>query len=108
IEVEKDRKKASELFKEAADEIPDAQLRYAFSLVNNPLVKFDREIFLKYITKAANNNNPTAQYNLGEVYFYGKLNQKKDEKLGIKYLKLAALNDQPKAKKLLQELGING
>ncbi|CAG8460193.1 1793_t:CDS:2 [Diversispora eburnea] len=109
IEVKEDHKKASELFKEAADdEIPDAQLRYAISLVNNPLVKFDSEIFLKYITKAADNNNPTAQYNLGDVYFHGKLNQDKNEKLGIKYLKLAALNDQPKAKKLLQELGING
>ncbi|CAG8601558.1 10312_t:CDS:1, partial [Diversispora eburnea] len=110
IGVEKDRVQARELFREAADNggIADAQLHYAFSLVNNPLVKFDREIFLKYITKAADNNNPTAQYNLGEVYFYGKLNQKKDKELGIKYLRLAALNDQPKAKKLLQELGING
>ncbi|CAG8601546.1 10311_t:CDS:2 [Diversispora eburnea] len=111
IEVEKDRKKASELFKEAADdaddEIPDAQLRYAISLVNNPPVKFDRKIFLEYLTKAADNNNPTAQFNLGEVYIYGKLNQKKDEELGKKYLRLAALNDQPKAKELLQKLGIN-
>ncbi|CAG8545691.1 10875_t:CDS:2 [Diversispora eburnea] len=108
IEIEKDRKQACELFKEAADdEIADAQLRYAFSLVNNPPVKFDRDIFLKYITKAADNNNPTAQYNLGEVYFYGKLNQKKDEELGKKYLRLAALNNQPKAKEVLQKLGIN-
>ncbi|CAG8545756.1 10878_t:CDS:2 [Diversispora eburnea] len=108
IEVEKDRKQACELFKEAADaEIADAQLRYAFSLVNNPLVKFDRETFLKYITKAADNNNPTAQFNLGETYLYGKLNQKRDEELGKKYLRLAALNNQPKAKEVLQKLGIN-
>ncbi|CAG8545797.1 10880_t:CDS:10 [Diversispora eburnea] len=66
-----DHKKASELFKEAADdEISDAQLLYAFSLVNNPPVKFDREIFLKYITKAADNKNPTAQFNLGEIYLH--------------------------------------
>ncbi|CAG8545775.1 10879_t:CDS:2 [Diversispora eburnea] len=108
IEVEKDRKQACELFKEAADdEIAEAQLSYAFSLVNDPTVEFDRETFLKYITKAANNNNSTAQFSLGEVYLYGKLNQKKDEKLGKKYLRLAALNNQPKAKEVLQKLGIN-
>ncbi|CAG8559071.1 5896_t:CDS:2 [Diversispora eburnea] len=108
IVVEKDREQASRLFKEAADEeIAAAQLRYAISLINNPLVKFDREIFLKYLTKSADNNNPTAQFNLGEVYLYGKLNQKKDEELGIKYLRLAALNDQPKAKELLKKLGID-
>ncbi|RHZ75866.1 hypothetical protein Glove_209g130 [Diversispora epigaea] len=107
IKVEKDRKQACELFKEAADdEIADAQLRYAFSLVNNPPVKFDREIFLKYLTKAADNKNSTAQFNLGEIYLNGKLG-KKDEKLGKKYLRLAALNNQPKAKEVLQKLGIN-
>ncbi|RHZ46459.1 hypothetical protein Glove_621g21 [Diversispora epigaea] len=107
IEVEKDREQASRLFKEAADdEIADAQLRYAFSLVNNPPVKFDREIFLKYITKAAHNNNPTAQFNLGEIYLRGKLGNEKDKKLGIKYLRLATLNNHPKAKELLQKLGI--
>ncbi|RHZ75865.1 hypothetical protein Glove_209g131 [Diversispora epigaea] len=108
IEVNKDRKQACELFKEAADDdIAEAQLSYAFSFVNNPLVKFDHEIFLKYITKAADNKNPTAQFSLGEVYLYGKLNKKKDEKLGKKYLILAALNNQPKAKELLQKLGID-
>ncbi|RHZ75816.1 hypothetical protein Glove_209g127 [Diversispora epigaea] len=106
IQVGKDRKQASDLFKEAADdEIADAQLRYAFSLVDNPLVNFDREIFLKYITKAADNNNPTAQFNLGDVYLHGKLEQKKDVELGKKYLRLAALNNQPSAKELLQKLG---
>ncbi|CAG8626545.1 10003_t:CDS:2, partial [Diversispora eburnea] len=107
IGVEKDRKQACELFKESADdEIADAQLRYAFSLVNNPPVKFDPDIFLKYITKAADNKNPTAQFNLGEIYLHGKLG-KKDEKLGKKYLRLAALNNQPKAKEALQKLGID-
>ncbi|RHZ64398.1 hypothetical protein Glove_325g2 [Diversispora epigaea] len=107
IEVEKDREQASRLFKEAADdEIVDAQFRYALSLVNNPPVKFDREIFLKYMTKAADNNNPAAQFNLGEVYLHGKLGNKKDKEFGIKYLKLAALNNHPKAKELLEKLGI--
>ncbi|RHZ74614.1 hypothetical protein Glove_220g57 [Diversispora epigaea] len=105
IVVEKDREQASKLYKEAADdEIAVAQLRYAFSLINNPPVKFD--IFLKYITKAADNNNATAQFNLGDVYLHGKLGKEKDEELGIKYLRLAALKNHLKAKKLLQELGI--
>ncbi|RHZ78091.1 hypothetical protein Glove_168g253 [Diversispora epigaea] len=108
IQVEKDRKQARELYKEAADnEIADAQLRYAFSFVDNPLVKFDREIFLKYITKAADNNNPTAQFNLGDVYLHGQLEHKKDVELGKKYLRLAALNNQPDAKDLLQKLENN-
>ncbi|RHZ75869.1 hypothetical protein Glove_209g135 [Diversispora epigaea] len=108
IEVEKDRKQARELFKDAADdEIADAQLRYAISFVNNPPVKFDRDIFLKYLTKAADNNNPTAQFNLGDVYLNGKLEQKKDEELGKKYLRLAALNNQHKAKELLKKIGCN-
>ncbi|RHZ46439.1 hypothetical protein Glove_621g60 [Diversispora epigaea] len=107
IEVEKDPERASGLFKEAADEeIANAQFRYAFSLVNNPTVKFDREIFLEYITKAADNNNPAAQFNLGEVYLNGKFGNKKDKELSIKYLRLAALNNHPKAKELLEKLGI--
>ncbi|CAG8545712.1 10876_t:CDS:2 [Diversispora eburnea] len=52
VEVEKDRKQACELFKEAADdEIPDAQL-------------------------SANNNNATAQFKLREMYLNGKLGEK--------------------------------
>ncbi|CAG8641001.1 40810_t:CDS:10 [Gigaspora margarita] len=67
--AELDRKRASELYKETADGgISDAQLRYAFSLVNNPPIKFDRAIFLDYLNKAAENNNPTAQFNLGDMY----------------------------------------
>lgn len=95
LDGKKDRKKASELFKEAADDgISDAQLRYAFSLVNNPPIKFDRAIFLGYLNKAADNNNPTAQFNLGDMYLNGKLKMEKDRKKGIKYLRLAALNNQ--------------
>ncbi|KAF0532417.1 kinase-like protein [Gigaspora margarita] len=104
----KDRKRASELFKEAADDgISHAQLRYAFSLVNNPPIKFNRAIFLDYLNKAAENNNPTAQFNLGDMYLNGKLKVEKNEQLGIKYLRLAALNNQPKAIEILKRLGIN-
>ncbi|CAG8661217.1 995_t:CDS:2 [Acaulospora morrowiae] len=106
--VEKDRKRASELFKEAADDgIADAQLRYAFSLVNNPSIKFDRQLFLEYLTKAADNNNPTAQFNLGDLYLNGKLKIQVDLEKGKKYLRLAAHNNQPKAKEALEKMGIN-
>ncbi|CAG8605991.1 17881_t:CDS:2 [Rhizophagus irregularis] len=105
---EKDRVEASNLFKEAADDgLPDAQLRYAFSLVGNPGAKFDKGVFIEYLTKAAENNNSTAQFNLGDLYMHGKLNVPKNEELGIKYLKLAALSNQPKAIEILQKLKIN-
>ncbi|CAG8531103.1 5582_t:CDS:1, partial [Dentiscutata heterogama] len=108
LDGKKDRKKASELFKEAADDgISDAQLRYAFSLVNNPPIRFDRAVFLEYLNKAAANNNPTAQFNLGDMYLNGKLKVEKNPKLGIKYLKLAALNYQPKAIEILNKMNIN-
>ncbi|GBC04545.1 hypothetical protein RclHR1_05730001, partial [Rhizophagus clarus] len=65
--VEKNLVKAIELFKEAADKgVPDAQLRYAFALLdeNSPL-KFNLEEFVKYLTMAADNGNTAAQFNLG-------------------------------------------
>ncbi|RIB24352.1 hypothetical protein C2G38_2139288 [Gigaspora rosea] len=38
--------RASQLFKAAADDgIPDAQLRYAFSLTNTPGIKFNKKTF---------------------------------------------------------------
>ncbi len=105
---QKDRAEASKLFKEAADDgLPDAQLRYAFSLVGNPGAKFDRKVFIEYLTKAADNNNSTAQFNLGDLYIHGKLGVTKNVPLGTKYLKLAALSNQPKAIEILQKMNIN-
>ena len=67
----KDRVEASKLFKEAADDgSSDAQLRYALSLVGNP--KFDIKVFIEYLRKAADSNNSTAQYNLGDLYIYSR------------------------------------
>ncbi|CAG8630271.1 6298_t:CDS:2 [Funneliformis caledonium] len=105
---QKDRVEASKLFKAAADDgLADAQLRYAFSLVGNPGTKFNKNVFIEYLTKAADNNNSTAQFNLGDLYIHGKLGVSKDELLGKKYLKLAALSSQPKAIEILQKLNIN-
>ncbi|CAG8561899.1 3330_t:CDS:2 [Funneliformis mosseae] len=105
---ERDRKQASKLFKDAADDgLADAQLRYAFSLVGNQGSKFDRKLFIEYLTKAADNNNSTAQFNLGDLYLNGKLGIQRNIDLGKKYLRLAALTNQPKAIEILQKLGIN-
>ncbi|RHZ46438.1 hypothetical protein Glove_621g58 [Diversispora epigaea] len=54
IEVEKDQT--------ADEEIADAQLRYAFSLVDNPLVNFDRDVYLHgKLGKALNIDQPKAK-----------------------------------------------
>ncbi|CAH1761768.1 4197_t:CDS:2 [Entrophospora sp. SA101] len=103
----KDKVAAAKLFKEAADGgVPDAQLRYAFSMIGNK-ANFNEEEFIRYLKLAANNDNSTAQYSLGDVYINGKLDITKDEEEGIKYLKLAALNKHPKANELLKQMKIN-
>ncbi|CAG8622665.1 5611_t:CDS:2 [Rhizophagus irregularis] len=107
--VDKNLDKAVELFKEAADKgVPDAQLRYAFALSdkNGPL-KYNLEEFVKYLTMAADNGNTAAQFNLGDLYFNGKLGISKDEEKGLSYLKLAAIKGQPKARAMLDKLKIN-
>ncbi|CAG8631948.1 7244_t:CDS:2 [Diversispora eburnea] len=100
----KDPVQANLLFKEAADDgIAGAQLHYAFSLFNTSRVKFDRKVFVSYLTKAANGGNVAAQYNLDDMYFNGKILGIKDVELGTKYLKLAALNNDPRSVKILKE-----
>jgi TPR repeat protein len=107
--VEKNLGKAVELYKEAADKgVPDAQLRYAFALLDkNSPHKFNLEEFVKYLTMAADNGNPAAQFNLGDLYYNGKFSIPKDEKKGLDYLKLAAIKDQPRACAMLDKLKIN-
>ncbi|CAI2187052.1 5592_t:CDS:2 [Funneliformis geosporum] len=107
--VEKSPKKGAELFKEAADKgVPDAQLRYAFALSdkNSPL-KFDLDEFVKYLSMAADNGNTAAQFNLGDLYYNGKLGVPKEPQKGLSYLKLAAIKGQPKARAMLDKLEIN-
>ncbi|CAI2174141.1 15771_t:CDS:2 [Funneliformis geosporum] len=68
--VEKNKKRAMELFKEAADAgNADAQLRYAFCLIDKENQNIDSKKFMEYLKLAADNKNPTALYNLGDVYF---------------------------------------
>ncbi|CAG8722056.1 9278_t:CDS:2 [Rhizophagus irregularis] len=107
--VDKNLGKAAELFKEVADKgNPDAQLRYAFALVdkNSPL-KFNLEEFVKYLTMSADNGNVVSQFNLGDLYFNGKLGILKDEEIGLNYLKLAAIKGFSKACDMLDKLEIS-
>ncbi|CAG8589743.1 17986_t:CDS:2 [Acaulospora morrowiae] len=95
--VEKNFDEATKLFKEAADMgLADAQLRYAFSLLEmrNP---YNYPEVMSYLEKARLQENPTALYHLGDIYYNGKLDIEKDETKGLEYLKLAAIKKQPKA-----------
>ncbi|CAI2191348.1 20312_t:CDS:2, partial [Funneliformis geosporum] len=106
--VEKNLEKAKELFKESADGgNADAQLRYAFCLIDKENEYIDTLTFLKYLEMSANNENSTALYNLGEIYLNGRLNIEKDHDKGIQYLKLAALKGQLKAKEVLKNYNIS-
>ncbi|RIB26912.1 kinase-like domain-containing protein [Gigaspora rosea] len=111
--VEKDERRAINLFKDAADnDHPDAQFRYAVLLLNN--LKNEQNItrknelcgeILHYFKLAANHKNYDAAYHLGDIYLNGKLNMAKNRDLGVEYLKLAAENEHEKAIKLLREAG---
>ncbi|CAG8607180.1 22302_t:CDS:2 [Rhizophagus irregularis] len=103
----KEREEGRELLKEAADKgNSDAQLCYAFTF--NKVLSEDDNIntFIDYLTKAAEGNNDIAQYNLGDIYYKGKLNIPKDENRGIKWLRKAALQNNNNAIKLLEASGI--
>ncbi|CAG8648328.1 13330_t:CDS:2 [Funneliformis mosseae] len=107
--VKKSPGKGAELFKEAADKgVPDAQLRYAFALSdkNSPLT-FNLDEFVKYLSMAADNGNTAAQFNLGDLFYNGKLGVPKEPQKGLSYLKLAAIKGQPKARAMLDKLDIN-
>ncbi|CAG8821943.1 16244_t:CDS:1 [Gigaspora margarita] len=104
-----DKDKAPELYKAAADEgIAWAQLRYAFSLRTNNVIK-DEDIptFIKYLNQSAKNGNSIAQSNLGYIYFYGKFNIPVDNEKGKKLLILAAKKNDAKAIKLCNKERIN-
>ena len=104
----KDKKRAMELFEEAADAgNADAQLRYAFCLIDKENNHIDSNKFMKYLQLAADNNNATALYNLGDVYFSGKLGTKKDQEKGVHYLRQAALHNQAKAIEILKKHNIS-
>ncbi|CAG8607823.1 8448_t:CDS:2 [Acaulospora morrowiae] len=105
--VKKDKEKAMELLKEAADngdpygyKLDDAQFRYVGLLIESLKNNADdedtkqdkRKKILHYLKLAADNNNVTAMQLLGDIYINGKLEVQKNEELGSLYLKLAKIN----------------
>ncbi|CAJ0901662.1 9839_t:CDS:2 [Entrophospora sp. SA101] len=104
----KDLQEAYKCFKEAADQdIPEAQVRYAFSIISkvgNPLKAAE---FLKYLEKAAFHENQVALYNLGDIYYEGKLGFPKNQKQAIINYKKAALKGHDKSINKLKSLKIN-
>ncbi|RIB17980.1 kinase-like domain-containing protein [Gigaspora rosea] len=105
--VEKDTKKGTKYFKEAADaDVADSQLRYAFSLYHDQIIQ-DTDAFLHYLTLAAENGNATAQFNLGRMYYAGMVGLNKDKEKGLQYLKMAALKNQPRAIQFLTSVKID-
>ncbi|RIA93093.1 kinase-like domain-containing protein [Glomus cerebriforme] len=102
------KEEGRKLLKEAADEgNSDAQLRYAFTLLNTLEEEDNRQIFLKYLkTAAIEGNNSTAQFNLGDIYFKGKIKVPKDEDEGIKWLRKAASQNYPKAIVFLRNIRV--
>ncbi|PKK74285.1 kinase-like protein [Rhizophagus irregularis] len=106
--VEKDRKEAVRLFKIAADAgIAEAQLRYAFAFIKNPDLPYDKDIFLEYLTKSAENGNVVAIYNLGDVYYKGKRQVPENKEKGIEYLKIAALKNYKSATEALKKYNVS-
>ncbi|KAF0543501.1 kinase-like protein [Gigaspora margarita] len=108
--VDKNKEDAMKLFKEAADNnVPGAQLRYAFALLpdppSTPITKQTQEEFIKYLTFAADNCNPFALFHLGDMYLSGKFQVKKDRDLAIRKLKLAASLGNENAKAILKKEG---
>ncbi|RIB14147.1 kinase-like domain-containing protein [Gigaspora rosea] len=103
--VQKDRKEAVKLFKEAAEEgVSDAQLRYAFALMSDKEKQNIDDELLNYIRLSAENDNVIAQFIYGDIYLNGKFGIQKDQKnqkKGLYYLKLAANKNYSKAIRLL-------
>lgn len=96
-----DKTLASQYLKIAADYgLADAQLRFAFMNLNC------RNIFLSYLTMSAFNGNATALFNLGDVYYNGKLKVEKNINLGEQFILHAAKKDHPIAKKFCLENNI--
>ncbi|KAF0463776.1 HCP-like protein [Gigaspora margarita] len=99
----KDKDKASELYKVAADKgNASAQLRYAFAIKDE-----DIPTFIKYLDLSVKNGNSMVQCNLGYIYFYSKYNIQVDKKEGKKLLISAANKKDAEAIELCRKENIN-
>jgi len=106
-----DFERGKSLFKEAADAgNHDAQFDYALVilLTHNKLIKDEKldkkKESIKYLRLSASGGNSSAQFNLGDVLYNGKLGIDKDEEGAIALLKLSAEQGHPKAINLLKEV----
>ncbi|CAG8569205.1 15625_t:CDS:2 [Dentiscutata erythropus] len=69
-----------------------------------PNLELSRNFQEKYMTMAANSENSTALFNLGDIYWNGKLGVEIDKVKAESYIKLAALKNQPKAIQFLEKI----
>ncbi|CAG8660231.1 21184_t:CDS:10, partial [Cetraspora pellucida] len=81
----------------------NAQLRYAFALIEDKRNLNVNEI-LKYMKMAADRGNSTALYNLGDIYWNGKLKVPVNKTKAELYIKLAALKNQSRAAEFLEKI----
>ncbi|CAG8585330.1 3283_t:CDS:2 [Paraglomus occultum] len=102
-------KAAAEHFRKAADGgNSDGQLRYGAALMKGDGLQRDVELGFDYLCKAAENGNSAAQFNVGEVYWSGRINEIGiDRDAGKRYLIMAAKAGHSHAKKLCNENDID-
>ncbi|CAG8668408.1 16034_t:CDS:1, partial [Dentiscutata heterogama] len=105
-EIQKDKKKSIELYKDAADRLhPNSTFRYAAHLTFNLNKDDEEEIKIKhgqdilhYLHIAADRGHSDAYYYLGNIFCYGKLGVNKEIGLGEAYFKAAIRLGNEKAK----------
>ncbi|RHZ45178.1 hypothetical protein Glove_688g21 [Diversispora epigaea] len=96
--VEKNLEEALKWFKMAADEgVIDAQLRYAFGLIEINKDNSKNDEILRYMKLAADAENGSAMFHLGDIYYNGKLGLSKNQEKGLNLIKLAAYKNQDDA-----------
>ncbi|CAG8785632.1 15198_t:CDS:2, partial [Racocetra persica] len=90
-------------YEEAADgNMKEAQLRYGNCLFKEEGTPKDLAKAAEYFKKAVDNGNPTAMYNIRNIYCHG-YGVKRDLVEGKRFLKLAAYRQQPLATKMCKQ-----
>jgi TPR repeat protein len=99
---------AVDLFGRAADcGNVDAQLRYGASLMKGEGVAKDAARGFQYLLKAADTGNMAAQFNVGHIFWTGKVPEvEKRPEEGKRYLQMAARQGHPNAKTLCDSMGL--
>ncbi|RHZ77742.1 hypothetical protein Glove_173g21 [Diversispora epigaea] len=106
--VKKNLEEALKWYKMAADEgVIDAQLRYAFLLIEMSKNYSKINEILHYVTLAAEAENESAMFHLGDIYYNGRFRLKENKEKGIELIKLAAYKNQPDAIKFITSTKIS-